>query len=84
MNTAGVQSAVNAAHMGIRPVRIPTGEEEKAQASTEEKKIAFARLLFPAQTCLGPIGEDSGRTPADKVERPKIKCARGFFYIRNR
>ena len=67
-------------HMEIRPLRISTREEEKTHASTEEKKIVLERLLFPSQICLGPIGEDSGRTPADKVERPKNKMRAWTFF----
>ena len=66
--------------MGTRPLRISTAEEEKAHASTDEKQIAFERLLFPSQICVGPIGEDSGRTPADKVERPKNKMRAWTFF----
>ena len=71
--------------MGMRLLRISTGEEEKAHASTEEKKIAFDRLLFPSHICLGPIGEDSGRTPADKAEPEKINLRAWIFLnLRNR
>ena len=66
--------------MGIRPLRTSTAEEEKVHASTAGKKIAFERLLFLSQICLGPIGEDSGRTPADKVERPKNKMRAWTFF----
>ena len=65
-----------AGQLGIRPLRISTGEEEKAHASTEEKQIAFHRLLFPSHICLGPIWEDSGRTRTGKHERQKISGAR--------
>ena len=49
-------------------------------ASTAGKKIAFECLLFPSQICFGPIGEDSGRTPADIVERQKNETRAWFFF----
>ena len=67
-------------HMGIRPLRISTGEEEKVYASTAGKKIAFERLLFPSQICFGPIAEDSGRAPADNAERQKNKMRAWTFF----
>ena len=45
-----------------------------------EEKIALAHLLFPSQICLGPIGKDSGRTPADKIERSKNKMRAWIFF----
>ena len=44
------------------------------------KNIAFDRLLFPSHICLGPIGEDSGRTPADKAEPEKINLRACLFF----
>ena len=66
--------------MGMRPLRTSTAEEEKVHASTAEKNIAFERLLFPSQICLGPNGEDSGRAPADNAERQKNKMRAWTFF----
>ena len=58
----------------------PQEKKKKRTPARRRKKIAFERLLFPSQICLGPIGEDSGRTPADKVERPKNKMRAWTFF----
>ena len=55
-------------------------EKKKKSTPARREKIVFARLLFPSQICLGPIGKDSGRTPADKIERSKNKIRSWIFF----
>ena len=59
----------------------PQEKKKKCTPARLEKKIAFECLPFPSQICFGPIGEDSGRTPADIVERQKNKIRALVFFF---
>ena len=71
-------------HLGIRPLRISTGEEGKVYASTVGKNFSFECFLFPSQI----FWVRSGRTAAErgpaKASAKKIPTERVGFPVRKR
>ena len=57
----------------------PQEKKKESTPARRKKNFASARLLFPSQLGLGPIGKDSGRTPAANVERHKNNARVDFF-----
>ena len=72
-------------HMGIRPLRISTGEEEKVYASTAgKKKSRSSASVFRHRFLAVGFGETAAERGRTKPSPQKKNARVVFFSVRNR